>query len=688
MRRGKAVDARAELVRDLQVWRADVLRGLVLVAAGCAAPVSVFIVIEAVRHPERWPKSWPYLIMHVVVAGLGLIRRVDPRVRAWGLVMLSYAAGVMATAYGGLAGDGRVLLLTVPVLALVLIGPRAGLVLACLSALALAAFGFAADWGLLEGWLVIRDNPLEPSAWLYESVVVAVCLALLVVLQWLFTRFLETLAAEKVRLLKDATESRDRYQTVSELTSDYAYAYRVKPAGGFAREWVTGAFSRITGFTPEELDRRGGWLSLVHPEDRAIVLRHVETYRSDQPDACEYRIIAKGGEVRWLRDHGRPVSDPTQDGVVRIYGAVQDVTGRKLAEAAVRESEETARALLDASSDAMLLLEPDGTIIALNEAAAQRLGRSESHLIGACVFDRFPPDVAAYRRAQCDKAVSMGRPVQFEDQRAGRWFEHSIHPVFDDQGQATRLAINARDVTEQRLATREAARADRLAAMGRMAAALAHEINNPLQAIRSSLELVLDFDLAPAEREQYLAIVRDEIERLAKTTQGVLEFSRPADDTRLPMSVVYLVEQTLALVGRQLRDAEIEVTMDFAPDLPPLMVVPSQITQVLLNLVINAIEAMGHGGHLHMAVHADEEVMVLEVANDGSPIPQEHLERLFEPFFTTKPRGTGLGLPVSHRIIHQHGGTISVENREDEQGTVFTIRLPIVRPARREEKAA
>jgi PAS domain S-box-containing protein len=245
------------------------------------------------------------------------------------------------------------------------------------------------------------------------------------------------------------------------------------------------------------------------------------------------------------------------------------------------------------------------------------------------------------------------------------------------------VSVYTEDITERKRMEQHILRAERLAAMGYMAATLAHEIQNPLQAIHSHLELVLDFDLEPNEREEYLRFCCKEIERLTEVTTRTLDFARPAKETLHSASIPHLMERALA-ISRPLQHPRVQVTTDFPPDLPPVLVIPDQIVQVLINLIINAIEAITDMGHMHITAHVDEQrkdkdMVVLTMFNDGPPIPPEHIEHIFDPFFTTKPGGTGLGLFISHNIIEQHGGMISVENLEDDEGVAFGIALPIAR---------
>ncbi|MCP4536805.1 MAG: PAS domain-containing protein [Chloroflexi bacterium] len=251
------------------------------------------------------------------------------------------------------------------------------------------------------------------------------------------------------------------------------------------------------------------------------------------------------------------------------------------------------------------------------------------------------------------------------------------------------VSVYTEDITERKRMEQYLLRSERLAAMGHMAATLAHEVQNPLQAIYNHLELVLDFDLEPEEKKEYLGFCCQEIERLTGITERVLGFARPSKDTLHPTSVAHLMQRALA-VSKPLQHARIQVVTDIPADLPAVLVIPDQIVQVLLNLTINAIEAIPETGHVYIKAYIDQsrkdkDMVVLTLTNDGPSISPEHIEHIFDPFFTTKQGGTGLGLFISHNIIEQHGGMLSVENLPDDQGVTFGIALPIAHPTHEQE---
>jgi PAS domain S-box-containing protein len=371
----------------------------------------------------------------------------------------------------------------------------------------------------------------------------------------------------------------------------------------------------------------------------------------------------------------------------RLYERAQrEIAERKRAEESLRESEERLRLLAQNMPVMMDAFDEDSTVVAWNRECERVTGYTAEEIIGnSQALELLYPDASYLQRvlAEWARRGSDFRDWELEltskdgEVKTVAWSNISERcPI---PGWAT-WSIGV-DVTARKRAQQQAVRAERLAAMGQMAAALTHEINSPLQAILSNLELLLTFDVEPDERRKRLGIIKRQIERLKGLTRRVLDFSRVADDTRYPTSIARLVQETLELLARQLELAQVQATADFPADLPPVFVAPGQIIQVLLNLVVNAIQAMPGGGHLHVAGRATGDRITLALTNDGAHLPAEHVERIFDPFFTTKPDGTGLGLSISDGIVRQHGGTIEVENLAGERGVCFTLTLPAARPA-------
>lgn len=200
--------------------------------------------------------------------------------------------------------------------------------------------------------------------------------------------------------------------------------------------------------------------------------------------------------------------------------------------------------------------------------------------------------------------------------------------------------------------------AEKMAAAGRLSASIAHEINNPLQAVQNCLHLAAREDLPPEKRAEYFDLARTELERLMVTSRRMLDFYRPNATEQKEIHFEEMLQYVLALMSKQLTEAGVQVTLDYHEALPPVTAVPSQLQQVFINLILNAADAMPEGGELKISAHSLGEGIEIFFEDSGKGIPVEKQVNIFEPFFSTKDGGTGLGLTVSYNIITAHGGML------------------------------
>jgi signal transduction histidine kinase len=236
------------------------------------------------------------------------------------------------------------------------------------------------------------------------------------------------------------------------------------------------------------------------------------------------------------------------------------------------------------------------------------------------------------------------------------------------------------DVSEQRETQLALVQAEKLTVMGRFAATMAHEINNPLQAVIGCLGLAREA-LAASEPDagRFLDVAADELRRAAGIVARMRDINRPPDMAqREPNDLNALLERVLALTEKKARSQRVAVSLQAGSDLPPVPLVSDRIHQVFLNLVLNAIEAMPDGGSLRVRTEVIEDPpgVLVSFADTGPGIPPDVRARLFAPFYTTKSEGVGLGLYISHTIVREHGGDIEVES-EVGNGATFTVRLPL-----------
>jgi signal transduction histidine kinase len=277
-----------------------------------------------------------------------------------------------------------------------------------------------------------------------------------------------------------------------------------------------------------------------------------------------------------------------------------------------------------------------------------------------------------------DRRGAIKEPVRLEvDGVGGRRFLLSCSPVRQPDGRVFLLELVA-DVTEETRLRERLGEAERLAAAGELAAGVAHEIRNPLAAIVNATSLLDGHDaLTPEERTSTLDAVRKEARRLNRILSDFLVFARPREPKRLPGDIREVVDHVAALIREdpaRARLVELSTRVDAA--VPTFAFDADQLTQVLLNVALNGVEAMGGRGRLSLEVGRSNGHVTIAVADTGRGIAPEERGRVFEPFFSKKPGGTGLGLTIVRRIVAAHGGNIDIQS-EPGQGTRFTIALPL-----------
>jgi two-component system, NtrC family, sensor kinase len=260
----------------------------------------------------------------------------------------------------------------------------------------------------------------------------------------------------------------------------------------------------------------------------------------------------------------------------------------------------------------------------------------------------------------------------------GRMFRVRMFPLYlESRPQPVEIIHVVEDITQASKMQTQLLQAEKLSALGRLLASLAHEINNPLQALRSGLRLLARPTLTDEKRQRYVATLDKEVERLIDTTMQTLDFARPGRMGKKATQLNQLLRETLVLVNKQLQRAKIDIALELSPDLPAVQVAPDQIKQVFLNLILNAIDAMPDGGQLHLSTCylPAEGLAQTTLADTGRGIPPELLSKIYEPFFSTKEAGTGLGLSISYSIVEAHGGHIQVKSQVGE-GSTFAVYLP------------
>ena len=257
----------------------------------------------------------------------------------------------------------------------------------------------------------------------------------------------------------------------------------------------------------------------------------------------------------------------------------------------------------------------------------------------------------------------------------------SVTGALADQGRRRRRELEAATAQLARVnrelqdSFEQIKRADRLSAIGQLSASLAHEIRNPLGSIEGAADLLEQPGISPDIRAKSLVVIRKEVQRLNRLLTNLLDFARPRRPELQAVDIRGVVESVVALVAHSARQGNVEIRRSFATALPPVECDAEQLKQVILNLTINAIQAMPEGGELELALAAASGGVRIAVRDQGQGIPAPELDRIFDPFYTTKAHGTGLGLAVAQQIVSQHGGTLTAA-LNPEGGMTFTVALP------------
>jgi PAS domain S-box-containing protein len=342
-------------------------------------------------------------------------------------------------------------------------------------------------------------------------------------------------------------------------------------------------------------------------------------------------------------------------------------------------------AIVEYSDDAIFSKSPDGTITSWNRGAERLYGYSAQEAVGASVYQLAPPE----RREEVDRILQVlsggghVEPYQTERLRKDGTLVPvvlTVSPLRNAKGKIVGASAITRDMSAQKQSEEAVRRSEKMAAAGRLAASIAHEINNPLEAVINLLYLARHDS---ANAHQYLTMAEQEVGRIARLAQQTLGFVR---DTSSPgwMDPAVIMDEILQLYSRKLEGRRIRVTRRYRNS-SPITGYSGELRQLLANLLVNAVDAMADGGSLQVRVAAGRhwsdgrEGIRITVADNGSGVPRENLRRIFEPFYTTKKdTGTGLGLWVSRGIVQKHGGSIRVRSRSEGQatGTVFTVFMP------------
>jgi PAS domain S-box-containing protein len=456
--------------------------------------------------------------------------------------------------------------------------------------------------------------------------------------------------------------------------------------------WITDKGRALFGFAPAEKLDFDRLRSRIHPEDREAVQKAVEnSLRTGAEYRSEYRLALPNGQIRWMTGRGQ-VEFNGEGQPVRMRGASLDITKRK-------KAEEQFRLAVEAAPNAMIMVDAEGRITLVNEQTKAVFGYTREELIGhpieTLVPERFRSQHARDRQGYIDDAHA--RPMGADRELFGRRKDGSevpveigLNPIHTPEGLFVLASII--DISERKRAELESARQrnemahlSRVTTLGELSGSIVHELNLPLSAILSNAQAaqraLANGGADLSEMQEILTEIVSEDQRATEVIQHLRQWLKKGEVQQRSLRINEVVEDVLKLIRSDLINQKVTVNTELAQNLPTVTGDRVQLQQVLLNLVVNACDAMASCNDaerrllIRTGIKNGSSEALISISDQGGSIPEEQLEQIFEPFFTTKTKGMGLGLSVCRTIINAHRGKLWATNNPDGGATLY-LSLP------------
>lgn len=488
--------------------------------------------------------------------------------------------------------------------------------------------------------------------------------------------------------------SEERYRTLVESISDYAFSYRVEPDGSLVIEWMTEeSFTHVTGYRSGEVT---GTMLPVHPDDMPLVQDQMERTLRDEPTESEHRIITKSGEIRWIHIVRKPIWDERQGRVVRYYAVAQDVTERKLAEMALQQSESRYKAVSGLISDYAYYtrIEPDGSLTRewMTDSIVRVTGYTPEELTIDNLGLLFAPEEHE-RVAQDRRRVISGQMVNNEYQiitKSGerRWLYIQRRPVWDAaQTRVVGYYAAAQDVTERKLAEERRVRLtlehERMKLIGQLVLALSHDFRTSLATIETSRYLVerLAAEMIDERLRSKLDNIQDAVRHMGAQLDNLHMISSL---TRLH-PIANRVDQIIDGLANEMRQVAgqrgVSIRIEMQPDLPLVTADGDKLRVAVRHLALNAIAHSNSGQTVYISTFQRGAMIGFGVRDEGSGIAEDSAPRIFDLFYRSdesrnqEAGGIGVGLTIVKMIAEAHQGSVEFQSKPGT-GSSFSILIP------------
>lgn len=441
-------------------------------------------------------------------------------------------------------------------------------------------------------------------------------------------------------------------------------------------------------------------IDLIFEDNNDVALLYPNIFREENTLTTEVfcKALFNGKQGAWVFAKASPLHD--QSG--KIIGAIEsirDITEKKFTEEKLRKNVAWFKALFNATSDSVILVRPDGTILDLNENAARRRTLCAGEMRGQNIFDFLPGESVEMRRKAIDQILHERRLVQYDDVREEKHYRVRLFPILDNQGKVIQVASFSRDVTETKKTEEEKKKlqaqliqSQKMEAIGTLAGGIAHDFNNILGAILGYAEMAREMTSHDPMVSKFLDRINQAGNRASDLVKQILAFSRQVESKRISFVPSQVIQEAIKLLRPSL-PSTILIRQNIDPAVWPIIADPTQVHQILVNLCTNAFHAMENtGGILEITVKNKElpapdvqhvqtqpgKFVELSVSDTGNGISSEIRDRIFDPFFTTKRigKGTGMGLSIVHGIVTSHAGFVTCDS-EVGKGAIFRVYFPV-----------
>lgn len=485
-------------------------------------------------------------------------------------------------------------------------------------------------------------------------------------------RIVGVLGIAKGRNRELQREDEEQFRLIAENSHDIIFKFSME--GEYL--YVSPSCALISGFQPAELIGRS-LFEFVHPDDAESILQLKDLLLNNSDvQTITNRFRTKSGTYKWYESTVKGIRKQETDAIEEIIVVCRDITERKRAEEELRTREERYRHLVENFPDPVMICQ-EGKWVYSNEAGLKLLGASSmEELMGRSVIEFIHPDYHEMVQLQFHEA-KQGKLSDVTEQKIvrldGRVIDVEIKESASFYQDAPAMQILIRDITERKKTQEILQNSEKLTLVGQLAAGIAHEIRNPLTALKGFLQLM------QTEREknrEYFSIMTSELARIELIVSELLVLAKPHSTFFQRRDLQTLIKHVVTLLETEAIMKNVQILTEVEPDIPPITCDENQLKQAFINFLKNGIEAMPQGGEIVIQAKRESDRVLILFCDQGCGIPKEKIARLGEPFFTTKEAGTGLGLMISNKIIENHQGSIRLTSQVG-LGTTVAVTLPI-----------